>query len=46
MSAELHRLGCSGDAADAWARKGPGAEHRGSSQLIPPGEGAVEAPEK
>ena len=36
MSAEVHRLGCSGDAADAQARKGPGAEHRGSSQLIPP----------
>ena len=36
MSAEVHRLGCSGNAADAQARKGPGAEHRGSSQLIPP----------
>lgn len=47
VSAEVHRLGCSGDAADGQAREGPGAEHRGTrTQLIALGQGAVRAPKK
>ena len=45
--AEVRRLGCSRDAADAQAREGLGAEHRGRrTELIPQGQGAAEAPER